>query len=329
MSNFPWVTGTQRDGDGQEKAAEGPNTSSPRVSSVTAVVVTMNPDAEHIKELLKAMTRQVGHVVVVDNGSNASVRAVLEQWGSNKQVSVVPLESNMGIAMAQNTGIRIAMAAGAQYILLSDHDSLPFDGMVSELVRGHQTLSTRGPVAAVGPVTVDCRTGVPSKFVRLTRLGVRRFGCENGPFVQADFLIASGCLISADAVRQVGEMSEDYFIDHVDTEWCLRAKSRGWGIYGVCSARLHHALGDRVIRVWAGRWRDVPVHSPIRDYYMFRNTIFLLKSEATSLGWALTHLYRIAQFLFFFGLFVPPRRDRWALMAKGLWHGIAGKGGKL
>ena len=38
-------------------------------------------------------------------------------------------------------------------------------------------------------------------------------------------LISSGCLIPLSAIDTIGEMDEELFIDHVDTDWFLRAKS--------------------------------------------------------------------------------------------------------
>lgn len=303
-----------------------------RAPGVCAVVVTMNPEVGHFGQLLSALARQVGHVFVIDNGSDPAVRDRLALACAGDDATFVPLPSNQGIAAAQNVGIRLALEAKAEFVLLSDHDSLPHEHMVAALLGALRSRrAAGGKVAAVGPVSIDRRTGTPSKFVRLTWRGVRRFGCDDAAdgIVPADFLIASGCLIPADALEAVGVMNEGYFIDHVDTEWCLRARHLGWEIFGVCGAKLDHSLGDSVIRVWLGRWREVPVHSPVRDYYMFRNTIFLLKNPSTSLGWALTHCYRMAQFFLFFGFFVPPRATRWGLIAKGMWHGLVGRAGKL
>lgn len=309
-----------------------PTAAGRRVQEVCAVVVTMNPELEHFQQLVVALACQVGHVFVIDNGSDESVRERLGQACARDDASLIALGSNQGIAAAQNVGIRLALESGAKFVLLSDHDSLPHDDMVAALLGAlGARRAAGGKVAAVGPVSIDRRTRTPSKFVRLTWRGVRRFGCDDAAdgIVPADFLIASGCLIPSEALKAVGLMNEGYFIDHVDTEWCLRARHLGWEIFGVCGAMLDHTLGDSVIRVWLGRWREVPVHSPVRDYYMFRNTIFLLKNSSTSLGWALTHCYRMAQFFLFFGFFVPPRTTRWLLIAKGIWHGLCGRAGKL
>ena len=128
-------------------------------------------------------------------------------------------------------------------------------------------------------------------------------------------------------IEAVGGMNEGYFIDHVDTEWCLRARMAGWQIFGVCAARLTHALGDRIIRIWFGRWREVSVHSPLRDYYILRNTVLMLRQVPMTWSWRFAQLGRIVQFLVFFGLAVPPRGRRFGMMMKGIWHGVVGRMG--
>jgi len=52
--------------------------------------------------------------------------------------------------------------------------------------------------------------------------------------LETDMLIASGCLIPADVLRDVGLMDDALFIDHVDTDWCMRARARGYRLLGVC-----------------------------------------------------------------------------------------------
>ncbi len=60
----------------------------------------------------------------------------------------------------------------------------------------------------------------------------------------------------------VGLMREEFFVDYVDTEWELRAKTFGLEIYGVFSAQMRHHLGVRPLFFWG----KIPVHAPNRFY---------------------------------------------------------------
>lgn len=298
---------------------------------IVSITVAHYPNPDLLLQQLRGLQAQVHALVVVDNGSgNAGEwhRRAANEAGAD----ILVLPDNVGIAAAQNAGIRHALDSGATHVLLMDHDSLPASNMVSVLLSAAETLQSAGVrAAALGPVCVDRRTGSPSGFVKLKGFRVVRLGCDaavNG-LVEADFLIASGTLIAASTLEVVGLMNAGYFIDHVDTEWCLRARAQDMRIFGVCDARLDHHLGDRVVRIWMGRWREVPIHSPLRNYYMFRNTVLMLRTVPMSWIWRLTHLYRMMQYVVFSVLVVAPRDKRMVLMAKGVWHGLIGRTGPL
>ena len=81
---------------------------------------------------------------------------------------------NTGIAAAQNVGIRQALGAGASHVILFDQDSAPDAGMVQALLSSEAAVTSQGlPVAAVGPVFVDGRTGWVSPAVRYSFFGLR------------------------------------------------------------------------------------------------------------------------------------------------------------
>jgi rhamnosyltransferase len=298
---------------------------------VVAVIVTFNPDVRTLDAQLAALRSQVPHVVIVDNGSDDAAAKVVRDLAEMYCCDANFLGRNEGIAAAQNRGIETALSKHADYVLLLDHDSIPSAGMVGALVASDHSLRARNVrVAAVGPVTIDKRNGVAGQFVKLDGLRVKRNGCAapNG-VIEADFLIASGTLLHVSAIAEFGLMNEGLFIDHVDTDWCFRARHQGGRIFGVCAAHLHHALGDSAQRVWLGRWRHVFVHSPTRDYYIFRNTVLLVRHTPMPLWWKLHFLFRLCQFLVYFSVGVAPRLRRLKCMAVGVVHGLSGKTGRM
>jgi rhamnosyltransferase len=285
-----------------------------------------------LQALLCALRPQVDFLVLVDNASSLDV-AGLVPTGSG--IEFRRLEQNIGLAAAQNLGIERALEFGADYVLISDQDSLPPVRLVQQLAAAFEFPGTGAPVAAVGPMTVDARTGVPSFFVVERHGHPQRYrpqhladGGEPRP-VEVAFLIASGSLLSADAIRAIGAMRSRYFIDHIDTEWCFRARRAGYRLLGVPAACIEHRLGDSVRKVWFFGWRQVMAHSPLRDYYMFRNTLLMLSDTPMRLTWRLHFLWRLLQFGVYFLGFTGDRWLRSRHMLLGLWHGLKGQGGRL
>src|SRR5690606_39260864 len=155
-------------------------------------------------------------------------------------------------------------------------------------------------------------------------LGFRRFWSAPGgeEAVEADFLISSGALLPLAALERVGGMEEQLFIDHVYTEWFLRARSQGLRCYGVFSAEMEHQLGEGHRRLWPGRWRQVPAHRPIRYYYIVRNSLLLYRRGYAPRRWIASDLLRLLVIGLFNLTIRGERRTRLRMMAHGLRDGL-------
>ncbi|MBI2311642.1 MAG: glycosyltransferase family 2 protein [Betaproteobacteria bacterium] len=303
----------------------------PSTGKTCAVVVTHQPDVSRLREGLEALRAQVEQILIVDNGSVPSARDRLQAL-ADATTRFLPLGENRGPAAAHNRGIEWAAAQGFGYVLLLDQDSVPAPGMVATLLDAHAALVSSGTrVAAVGPRYVDPSSGHSSFFVRFGPFGLRRMRPETLPerIIPVDFLISSGSLISLATVEQVGIMDESLFIDHVDTEWLLRARARGYRAYGVRDAVMAHCLGDDTFNLWLGRWRHLPLHSPLRHYYIFRNSVLLYKRRYAPLQWVVNDLLRLIGMFVFYSLAAPPRLRQARMMLRGLVDGIQGRTGRL
>ena len=296
---------------------------------VHAVIVTYRPDTAKLAEIIAALDGTVDSVVLVDNGSAG--------WDPQALRSACPalivqqLQTNEGIAAAQNEGIALARARNASYVLLLDQDSVPQEGMVATLKEVLERLKRQGHrVACVGPRTRFPGSAELSTFVSAGWLGPRRIICRDaGSAVECDTLIASGSLIPMDVLEEVGGMEEDLFIDLVDIDWCLRARAKGYRVFGACGAVLEHRLGEATRQVWAGRWRGVPRHKPFRYYYIFRNTLLLSRREYMPLKWVLYHLRWLVILFVVHGVFSRTRGGELGMMLKGAVHGVRGVTGRL
>lgn len=304
-------------------------------SDVIAVVVTYQPELDVLEQLLDTLVMQVGSIVVVDNGSNAN----LEVWNNQSQrpaVEVILLGENRGIAAAQNEGIQYALDKGAGYVLLMDQDSVPSQDMVEKLIIAMSEAEKKAgpePIAA-GPVCVDSRTGTKS-FFAIERNGIpsrwqpAAYYTLDNFSLEVSFLISSGTLINLTLLSDIGGMRSNYFIDHVDTEWCFRARGKGYILLGVPGAEMQHSLGDKVSNVWFFGWRHVAYHSTFRDYYMFRNTLLMLRDAQMSVVWRLHFLWRLVQFSCYFLIFAPLRMQRFYYILMGIVHGLCDIRGKV
>ncbi len=294
--------------------------------AVVAVVVTFNPEQEALLALLDALIPQVATLIVVDNGSGSAGRSWLHALEDTK-IRPVLLNTNQGLAAAQNVGIEKARSSDAEYVLFLDQDSLPAPDMVQRLLVVAKEKQAAGiRLASVGPRYFDVLQASLRPFVRVRGLRVQRFDCEHAnQVIEVDHLISSGSLIPMTALDAIGGMREELFIDYVDTEWSLRAWRLGYRSFGVCNATMRHGLGDRPYRLFG---RYVPIHAPLRHYYLFRNTVWLYRQGWIPLTWKVATFRRVFLKLLFFSLVPSDRLRHVRMMARGLWDGLRGKMGR-
>jgi rhamnosyltransferase len=290
-----------------------------------AIIVTYHPDPSILRVLLAALKPQVQGIVVVDNGSVVDMAALL----SGTNAHLLPLGENLGVAAGFNQGIRWAEKQGFCRLLLLDQDSLPSPDMVERMNVALDQLMTQGEkVSAVGAHIRDPATGHSHGFARFGPFLFRYIArTSSAGIVRADFLISSGSLIPLSTIKSVGLMDERLFIDLVDTEWFLRAAAQGYCAFGVGDAVLLHRLGDRAIRVpTEGGFGSV--HSPLRHYYIFRNSMLLNRRSSIPLQWKYNNTVQLACMFVLFTLFTPPRLQHLRMMLRGLWDGLHGRSGK-
>jgi len=290
----------------------------PKVASVT---VAYDPDPARLAEQVGALRGEVGDIIIVDNGSAAPVSRIPDLSSAAR---VIALPANAGLARGFNVGIAAARERGAEFVLLLDDDSIPPPGMVAQLIAA----CDGEKVAAVGPRIQDPRDARDYPFIRLGWLANDHQRCAGDTGrIACDFLISSGSLLPMRVFDSVGEFDEALFIDSVDLEWCSRARARGFTLYGVCSARLDHRLGDRRLPVMNAF--ELVVHSPERIYYMTRNRFLLYRRPYMPLKWKLKDALRWMGKFSATLLLIAPRGEYLRMSLKAIRDAMAGRAGKL
>lgn len=299
---------------------------------VSAVLVTYNPNTEVLRDAIKAVSGQVSDVFIVDNASSNYSFDWLDKLDvpANVKLHLLRQEENVGIGAGHNIGIRQAIEQGSKFVLLLDQDSQVGADMVVKLRSAYTELNEKGfQVAALGPQYRDTDDGTLSRFVKVGLFRFIHCGCENNAsLVEADFIVSSGSLLPVAALQVIGLMDESLFIDHVDTEWCFRAKSKGLQIFGLCGAVMTHTLGEQRKEVWFLRKRTVPFHQPFRYYYMFRNSVLLYRRRYMPLSWKFADIARCLKMVVFFSWAAENRLICLKMMYLGVIDGLKGIDGK-
>lgn len=281
------------------------------------VVVTHDPEAGRLAAALDAVSPQAESVIVVDDASRADLVEWLRNETSRRSIEFLQSRENRGLAYGQNIGIARAIDRGARYVVLLDQDSVPSAGMVGRLVRELETrIDPPGRAAAAGASRVE-------RIHEASYTESAAMALDEA--VQTPFLISSGCCFSVDALRKVGLMDEALFIEHVDTDWCFRARSQGYSLYRVPSATMAHEFGHRS---WKLGGKIVRSMRPVRYYYLFRNSLALHRRKHVPRSWVRYDWWRLAALFLVHTLITPPRLANLRMIIRGIADGLAGKMGR-
>jgi rhamnosyltransferase len=232
---------------------------------VCAIVITYHPDREFARRLSR-ITAQVGGVVVVDNGSERSELKMLDEVAAHDAVTLVLNSENLGIASALNIGIQRAIARGFRFVLLMDQDSLVHADMVATLVRTYESFPENERLAIVGAGFGE--TDLHS-HITIPAIGES--------WQDAEWVITSGTLMPVAAYAVIGPFREEFFIDYVDIDYCIRARANGYRVIKTLRPLMSHTIGAPKQHrfLWTKKWTSN--HSADRRYYIARNNVIFLR----------------------------------------------------
>jgi rhamnosyltransferase len=235
--------------------------------------------------------------------------------GEFTNAQYISLGDNKGIATALNVGCKLAIAEKAAWILTMDQDSdFGMDGMEHFLREANQYPEQE-------TVGVFCPRHVNESW-KQENVRLQQFKEEQDVWT-------SGSLINVDAYKKVGDFRDDFFIDHVDVEFCIRLSEHKYKVLTVCRAELHHYLGDGVICTnFFGVKKYMPDHSPLRRYYITRNGLHCGDLHPQMKQRMRRNIFKQIKKV----LLYDTHKDKWKklrYMIKGIYHYRKGIFGKL
>lgn len=246
-----------------------------------ALIVCYHPDNKILINLVLSLSTQVHRVLLLNNGGvDSSIFYNVEGVGN---LDIIDFAGNTGLPRALNSGMQVAIDAGAEWVVTFDQDSRPPYDHVSTLIKAWRAKASKGiKVGAVGPIFIDDRDPtIRYPFYKSDGLIVRRVTqpSSNG-CAETEVLITSGMLMATKVWQDNLRYCDSLFVDFVDTEWCLRATSRGYHLFGCFDVEMRHRPSDKKPIQLPGIL--LFSYSPLRRYYYFRNTLWVLKMPHVS-----------------------------------------------
>jgi len=281
---------------------------------IGCLVVLYNPNLELLNMVLNSVKPQVYSICIVDN----SEKILDDENLSFLNFNYIKMEYNKGIASAQNEGIRyFQKIKDITHIFFLDQDSIIPDGLVKQLLSDLLYLKSKQIlVGGIGSNPINRQTN--KKYHR----SYKRIHYDT-MITETNEIMNSASLIPISHFREIGLMDDFLFIDGVDYEWCWRATFiKKLRFFISDNAYLSHQLGE-------GNkffiYRDIAISSSFRIYYQFRNYFILVCRSYVPLYWKLTNGFKFFIKLFYYPIFVNPRKEYLKNIIKGIKDGIKNK----
>ena len=221
-----------------------------------SVVITTYNSASTLKETLLSIreledSESPVDTVVVDN---CSTDGSAEIAGNASGVELISTGENLGLARANNIGA--ARVTGKSILFLNPDAKLKpgTPAAFTEFEKSHPNAALLGPriIDSAGRWQSSARTYPTLLDVALRRTPLGKLSCSKSRLskhlfpvpektpAEAEWLSGAALWVTAAGRREVGLMSEKYFLYFEDVQWCMRANMAGMGVWYVPDAVVVH-----------------------------------------------------------------------------------------
>ena len=282
---------------------------------ICAVIVTYEPDS-FFESRVRVLCKQVSQVVVVDNSIKKNKADFFSDHNLHANVSIIRNGKNLGLGFALNQGVHFAQSLGFTYVILFDQDSEVYENTIAMMCKISMSIEDQsfGMLGAAYKSMPDSKSSAIS-------------------YVKKKGIITSGSLVPISLFENVGEFRSDYFIDCLDSEFCLRLRKHGYSIYQTSTNLLKHAVGDPINHKIFGLRFLSTRHSADRRYYIARNHLVMLREYRNMLSkmpffWFIKTIRRSMYYAWIVICFEREKMLKLKAIATGIKDGLFNKMGK-
>lgn len=268
---------------------------------ILGVIVLYFPDIDTVINNIKSFITGIDFLLVWDNTPSEKFNINIEEKLIKEFGDKIIYKSeckNLGIGYALNQGISIADKVKCNYVLTMDQDSCwdNFNFYKNNVIRQNK-------------LAIYC----PNKR-KITYINDVKF----------DYAMQSGSFYPLDVFKKIGVFKSEYFIDAVDTEFCLRAKKNGIPTICIGNSLLYHNLGNPIKRMGISSLN----YPPFRTYHIVRNHVWMWREYRNFVPFSLKKqilmTYIINRFIKII-LLENNKCEKLKSLVKGLYHGLTYK----
>lgn len=263
-------------------------------------LILFNPSSDVFNNI-ESYIKEIDHLFVIDNSEKVNENLV-QSFFLFQKIELVYNQVNLGIAKALNIAVEKSIKADYKFLLTMDQDSYFEENSANNLL------------AQIS----DNNAAIYSPFHKNKYF--TNPPLDNGVEEVSD-VMTSGNILNLEAVKKVGLFKEDYFIDYVDVEYCLRLRKNGYKILRVNDSFLVHNEANLSKKSFLGKTVYPPNHKPFRWYYKVRNYLYLKEEYQNDFPeYFIKESQNIRNNIIKVILFEKSKIQKLKLMAKGYFH---------
>ncbi|EGT3616928.1 glycosyltransferase family 2 protein [Clostridium perfringens] len=258
------------------------------------------------------------NIVVVDNNSQNESVEKIQQWAlknhkkikvctkkesenlyaneldETEKIFIIKNEDNYGFANANNLGIKFAMKdSKCKYVWILNNDTIIDSKALINMVELAESKENIGIIGSkllyfydknmiqeiYGEVLwSDNGRGLGNKELDLGQW-------DKNIEIKQGRIMGASMLVNMDSIKKVGLISEKYFMEYEETDWCMRFLNKGYKILYCYSSKVWHKEGGTIKDLGVKKkkflWKEFEIESPLKflihNYYSFRNNIYFTK----------------------------------------------------
>ncbi len=280
-----------------------------------ALVVTYYPDKDVFENILN-IQNQIENFVVVDNSNIPS------SFPKELKGDLIKNQNTGGLAGGINKGIKYLLKKypNIEGIFIFDQDTKIPENYINSMINFKKSIKDP-KVLIYAPNFYDINSKTFASFIKLGKYSLKKYYCSKGKIIFPTLVITSGILLDVKAIEKVGYFNENYLIDQVDNEYCIRLWISGFKVAVNCDITIYHSIGNRKRKKFLFLNIKPNNHSSFRKFLIIRNSLLTVKKYFYSpvLIWELSVISH--EFLSVI-LFEKEKKKKLKAMLKGLYKGL-------
>lgn len=278
---------------------------------LVGVVVLYNPNEKNLDSIVHNSSI-LDRLIVIDNSDNNDL-ANIEKLDCIDSIKLIRLGKNVGIGRALNIGAEIALDINTEWLVTLDQDSiLPSNYReILDFIRSRKE-----------------KIGVVSPVHKRDDEAIERVNFGKSDYAIVDSVMMSGNIINMRAFKEIGGFNEEFFIDYVDIEYCLRLMKLNYKIILLKNIGIDHSLGESKWYKLGSLIFKPTNHSPLRRYYITRNRFSMLCNNRYSLHYKLSDIIRFFKETIYIMIFEKDKFRKFKAIVLGIRDALRKKLGK-